>query len=110
MKFKAVISDKLSQLDYLYSVRTSLKAKLDILCEMLETARCCGVEVCNKEQFEDLMTKALASSFNPKGEAMVRSIMHEIKAKLVKECAEKGLMNKVKEVPVSGIMEDEEYG
>ncbi len=103
MKFKDILSDKLEQLDYIYSVRVSLLAKIDVLGEMLELAREAGVEVISQEEWIDFATKALASSFNPQGEAKVRVVMNEIKAKLLKECVESGLIRAIKEIPIAGI-------
>ena len=106
MRYEDILADKLEQLDYIYSVRVNLLAKIDVLGEMLELARRAGVEVISREEWIDFATKALAASgYNPQGEAKVRVAMNEIKAKLLKECVERGLIRAIKEIPIAGLEE-----
>lgn len=109
MRYKEVLSEKLEQLDYLYSVRNWLPARADILSEMIEICREAGVEVIGHDEWLKLHVKALTCS-DPKAEAELRVALNVLKASLIKQCAENGLMRRVREVVVGGLQEEGEEG
>ncbi len=102
--YKEILSEKLEQLDWLYSARTHLAAKADILSEMIEICRVAGIEVVGTEEWEALHVKAL-TAYDPKSEAKLRVALNAIKARLIKECVEAGLLKKFKEIPIAGELE-----
>ena len=107
MKYKEVLSEKLEQLDYLYSVRNWLPARADILSEMIEICREAGLEIITHDEWLELHVKAL-TAHNPQAEAELRVALNVLKARLIKQCAENGLMRRVREVVVGGLEDAEE--
>ncbi len=104
--YKEVISQKLEQLDYLYSVYMQLPAKAEVLAEMIEICRTVGIEVIEQEKWVELHVKAL-TAYAPGSTAETLAALNKLKTELIKKCIEKGLLKRFREIPVAGELEEE---
>lgn len=103
--YKEVISQKLEQLDYLYSVYMQLPAKAEVLAEMIEICRTVGIEVIDQEKWVELHVKAL-TAYAPGSTAETLAALNKIKTELMRRCIEEGVIKKFREIPVAGVLEE----
>lgn len=103
--YKETISQKLEQLDYLYSVSMHLAAKAEVLSEMIEICRSVEVDVISPEKWIELHTKAL-TAYAPESKAKTYIALNKLKTELIKKCIEKGLLKRFREIPIAGELEE----
>lgn len=108
MNYENVISEKLGQLDWLYSTRMHIQKKAKILCEMIELVREAGLEIIDEEKWLELLARILSGGLTPQGEATAEIQLNRLKAKLISKCVKAGLIKGFKEIPVAGLEEIEE--